>query len=249
VEHAILGIVQGLTEFLPISSSGHLVVFQYFLGLKSPGVTLEVFLHTATLIAILVFFRRDIRYFFTLKAYDWGKTPLIILIFFATLPALFIGLLFKTKIESLFEGVHYVRLFFIANCFILFSTFFSKGEKQAISIKDAIFIGIGQALALLPGISRSGTTISFALILGINREKAFKFSFLLSIPAVIGATILEGAGGGIEFGYGYIVGFVTALFSGIIALMILKKIVIGGKIYLFGLYTLIIGVLLFLLSC
>ena len=250
MKHAILGFVQGITEFLPISSSGHLVISQHFFGIKSPGVTLEVFLHLATLFAILFFFKRDIRHFFTFKGNEWGKNPLIILVVIASLPIVIVGVLFKDKIESMFESIDYVKFFFLINGFILFTTLFSKGKREDLSLSDALLVGLGQAVALLPGISRSGTTITVALILGINKERAFKFSFLLSIPAILGASLLEVIeSGSFTIGCGEILGFLTAFFFGLLALLILRRTVITGKLYLFGLYTLILGGVIFILRC
>jgi len=249
MKNAFLGLVQGVTEFLPISSSGHLVVSQYFFGIKSPGVTLEVFLHLATLFAVILFFRRDILSLFNFKADEWGDIPLILLIFIASLPAFLFGVLLKGEIESFFETIEYVKYFFLLNGIILFTTFFSKEKRDSISVREAILIGFGQAFALLPGISRSGTTITIALLVGIKREKAFRFSFLLSIPAILGASLFEGIkGNSLTIGGGEIFGFLTALASGLIALWVLRKIVIRGKFYLFGLYTVLIGCILFILK-
>ncbi|RKZ23107.1 UDP-diphosphatase [bacterium] len=219
----LLGVLQGLTEFLPVSSSGHLVFFKHLLGLGEQDVTLEVMLHLATLLAILVFFWKRI------PSYLKGKK--IMLIILGSVPAGIVGVFFKDKIEALFTHQLLPLTFFTTAVFLLLSDR-RRGERE-IGIKEALFIGIAQAFAILPGISRSGFTIGTALLLGVNRDEAFEFSFFLSIPAVLGAGILEAKEIRGEF---LPLPFLCAFLSGIFALWILRRAVLRRRLLFFSLY-------------
>jgi len=247
LKYIILGAIQGLTEFLPISSSGHLVVFEHFLNVHFPGITFEVFLHVATLAAVIIYLWRDVIDIFNFKKYSFWEQP-ILLIIIGTIPAGIIGLLFNNQVEKFFQNVTWVRYLFILNSAILFSSMLAHGNRDKISIWDALIIGIGQSFAILPGISRSGTTITVALLLGISPGKAFSFSFLLSIAAISGAAVLKLKDiGHVAFSYGYITGFISALIFGLFSIYILKKIVLVRKLHYFAYYTLALGILLFVL--
>jgi len=238
----IVGIVQGLTEFLPVSSSGHLVVAQNLLGVNRPGIGFEVLLHVATLTAIFVYFWRDILKLFRRERII--KHPFFYL-FIASIPAGVVGVLFNEKIEGLFETVQYVKYFFLVNSLILFTLFITKRKKEkTINLKIAFLIGIAQALAIIPGISRSGSTITMALLLGVNEREAFSFSFLLSIPAILGAAFLKAGEVEALNISGYILPFFAALLSGLFALFVLKRITINNKIQYFGFYTLCLALFL-----
>ncbi len=219
----LLGVLQGLTEFLPVSSSGHLVFFKHLFGLGEQDVTLEVMLHLATLLAILVFFWKRI------PSYLKGKK--IMLIILGSVPAGIVGVFFKDKIEALFTHQLLPLTFFTTAVFLLLSD--RKGGEREIGIKEALFIGIAQAFAILPGISRSGFTIGTALLLGVNRDEAFEFSFFLSIPAVLGAGILEAKEIRGEF---LPLPFLCAFLSGIFALWILRRAVLRRRLLFFSLY-------------
>ncbi len=246
MKYFFLGLVQGLTEFLPISSSGHLVVFENILKVHFPGITFEVFLHVATLTAVIIYLWRDILEIFQFKKYSLSEQP-ILLIIVGTIPAGIVGLLAGDTIEGLFESVKWVRVFFIINSVILLSTRWTLGEREKITIRDAILIGIAQSFAILPGISRSGATITAALLLGIKPSKAFSFSFLLSIAAISGAAILKIKDlSGVALSSGYLVGFLSALISGLLAIVILKRVVLVRKLHYFAYYTFFLGLLLFI---
>jgi undecaprenyl-diphosphatase len=240
---SFLGILQGITEFLPISSSGHLVVAQKLLGFESPGVYLELLLHLATLLAILVFFFKDILRLFQFKG------PLrehwLFLIAIGTVPIAIVGFLFQERIELAFESATSTSIFLCVNGLILLSTFLRKGGRTRIEPWQAVLIGCAQALALLPGISRSGSTIACALLLGIEGRTAFKFSFLLSLPAILGAGLLKfsDAGGG-EFAAGLVFPMILAFFFGLLALLLLRRVVLTRKFGCFGIYTLLLGAFL-----
>jgi undecaprenyl-diphosphatase len=240
---AILGILQGLTEFLPISSSGHLVIGQRLLGFESPGIYLEIALHLATFLTVVVFFHRDVRRLFLWKRPV--KNHWLFLIALGTVPAAAAGLIFGDSIERLFESWRSVSVLLCVNGLILFATFLRRGGRSVIEPRDAILIGCAQALAILPGISRSGSTIACALLLGIEGRTAFKFSFLLSLPAILGAGLLkivEAKGEGFAMDLG--VPMLLAFLFGLVALVILRRVVITRKFGYFGIYTLALGVLL-----
>ncbi len=264
LDGAILGIVQGLTEFLPISSSGHLVLAKAFLGLKTPGVVMEAVLHLGTLLAVLLFYRADLSLaiFGFLGAHrrwlsgrgSWSQVwndegaRLGYLIIVGTVPAVIIGLTFKDLIESLFESVLQTGVELIFNSFILFWAASLKSGDKGISrtgIADALAIGAGQALAILPAISRSGSTVAAALWRGLDRVAAVRFSFLLSIPAIAGSMILQldeiiGADGG-QLGAPLLVGALTSAVSGYLAIAIFIRMVATGKLSPFAWYSLIVG--------
>ena len=244
MKYIILGAIQGLTEFLPISSSGHLVVFEHFLNVHLPGITFEVFLHLATLTAVVIYLWKDVIDIFHFKKYSFWEQPLVLIVI-GTIPAGIVGMLFNDQIESLFETIKWVRYFFILNSAILLISRWSKGGREKITPLDAFLIGIGQSLAILPGISRSGTTITVALLLGIAPRKAFSFSFLLSLAAISGAALLQLKD--IEhfaLTPGYLTGFISALIFGLIAIIVLKRVVLVRKLHYFGYYTLALGIIL-----
>lgn len=245
----ILGIIQGLTEFFPISSSAHLVIFQHLFKIKKDAVLLDAILHAGTLMAVIFVFWKDIIKMikeipFIFKRNGWEREGLRLfyLIFAGTIPAVIMGLLFRKEVESAFFSPKLVGALLLFTSIILFLTKFTK-EKNKVSIYHAFIIGVFQGLALLPGISRSGATIASALALGWGREFAFKFSFLLSIPAIAGANILELYSSEISpINLSLLTsGFIASFISGFIALKILSPVVRKGKFYLFSIYCLIAG--------
>ena len=206
----MLGVVQGLTEFLPVSSSGHLVIFQYLFNLKEPEVLFNVGVHTGTLVAVIVFFRKDLHRIFA-SVYRFLNDVLnkkasfadgtqdidikmALLIIVGTIPTGILGLAFHKIVDRIFSSVVLVGVMLIVTGSLLTVTLWRKNNGKDIkrfSIKDALTIGLMQGISILPGISRSGSTIAVGLFLGLERETSARFSFLLSIPAIIGATILE----------------------------------------------------------
>jgi undecaprenyl-diphosphatase len=241
----LLGIVQGLTEFLPVSSSGHLVILKYWLNFQCEGVIMEVTLHFATLLAIIIFFRRRILNYATKE-----KIPLIIV---GTIPIVLIGVLFKDEIELLFNNYLLVVITLSITGFMLFLSRKSKESKDELDLKTALIIGIAQAIAITPGISRSGFTVATALLLGVKRKKAFEFSFILAIPALLGAFIInipDIYGANIEVA-SLISGGVAAFLSGLVALWIFYKVIIKKDLYLFSYYLWVasgVSLILFLFS-
>lgn len=252
----ILGIIQGLTEFFPISSSAHLVIFQHFFNIKKEAPLLDAILHAGTLMAtIFVFWNeiikmiKDVPFIIRRKGTEKEGVRLIYLILIGTVPSVIIGLLFQEGIESSFSSPKQAGVFLLFTSLMIFLTKFTR-VKNRIRGYHALIIGIFQSLALLPGISRSGATIASALALGWEREFAFKFSFLLSIPAIAGANILELSNAQISNlnSTALITGFFISFISGFIALKILSPLVRRGKFYLFSIYCLIagLGIILFL---
>ena len=190
-EAALLGFIQGITEFLPISSSGHLVIGSYFLGIFNDNILFEVFVHLGTLVAILYFYRFDIQDLLNgLKHKNKSSLEYVILLIVATLPAVLIGLLFNNSIKNLYN-IYWVSIFLFITGIMLLISKFSKQKSMKFSYFQAFIIGLFQALAILPGVSRSGMTIGIALLLGVNKNEASKFSFFMAIPIIIGAVLLE----------------------------------------------------------
>ncbi len=240
----ILGALQGLTEFLPVSSSGHLVLGQYLLSVKSPGNTLEILFHLGTLGSVIFVFSPDIiNILLTIKKKSTQK--LLICIFVATIPAVIIGFTLRNKIEALFESVNSVGFALLFTGLVLILSSFFKNKNSRYSLFSSIVIGFAQALAIIPGISRSGMTITISLLFGFSPKESAKFSFLLSIPVIAGAGVL-----GIQdiqssemFSTDIIiVAILSSFFIGIIALKILLTLLELGKFYIFGIYCICLGV-------
>jgi len=245
IEIVLLGIIQGLTEFLPVSSSGHLVLGQYLLGIKSPGNTLEILFHLGTLGSVIFVFFNEIKNI--LLTIDKKPTQkLLAFISIATLPAVVVGFLFRHEINRLFENINSVGYAFCITGLILIFSSLSKNKKVKFSISSSIIIGLSQAVAIIPGISRSGITITASLLMGIPPEKSAKFSFLLSIPIICGAGLL----GVIDIKNGdtftvpiIFVAILSSFLIGIVALKILLMLLEKGKFYYFGIYCICIGII------
>jgi len=241
----ILGIVQGITEWLPISSSGHLVIFQELFGMNVP-VFFDIMLHFATLLVILLVFWKDIwRVIYSWLT--WRKDEYWKLGWFVILGSVFtagLGLLFKDYILTFFSNLKIVGIALICTGLFLYLTKFVDGYKK-LKWYDSILIGVMQGIALVPGVSRSGSTIGTGLLLGIDREKVAKFSFILVIPAIIGATILEYDS---SFVVGnllvVLVGMLVSIVVGYISLRLLMKVILKNKFWLFSFYCIILGIFL-----
>ena len=244
LEIIILGIIQGITEFLPISSSGHLVIAQIILGVKSPGNTLEVLFHFGTLMSVVYVFFEDIKKIF-LTMNEKNNQLYIFYIIIATLPAIFAGLLLKDYFLIIFDNVYLVGLALCSTGLLLILSKRFKNNQKAIAFSSSILVGIAQAIAIIPGISRSGSTISICMYLGIPPKEAARFSFLLSIPVILGASILSFLEIESNLTFNYLtltVAVITSFVTGVLALKILLKILETGRFYFFGFYCLIAGV-------
>jgi len=270
IKFVILGIVQGLTEFLPVSSSAHLVIVQHIFGIEKNVVFLDVVLHIGTLCSLLVFFRNDIfrlvtSFFVAIIdivfhrriSYIWKYDTnfrLCIYILIGSAITGYIGLSAKDFFESLFYSTTTVIVALFLTGVILFSTknlHFGQRELKNLTIRDSIIYGISQVAAIIPGISRSGLTISVLLFRNVDRESAFKFSFLASIPVIAGAFIVKLRDVNVEGGmpvFSLLLGFLFSFFSGLIGLFILRSIVKHRGFYKFSIYCFCLATLLFLLK-
>ena len=239
----VLGIVQGLTEFIPVSSSAHLVLISRFLGWNPPPIIFDIVLHLGTLTAILIYFWRDILQLLTSNRWY------IFLIIVACIPTAIMGFLFKNFFESLFENPLGVSVLLLVTGSLLW---FSSTKRNAecgtrITVFDALWIGFAQGCAIAPGISRSGATISTGLFRRVDGETAVRFSFLLSIPAILGAFIFkikdfhcgQESGGATT----YWLGGIAAAISGYLAIKIVFKSIKTGKFRYFAIYCWILGIL------
>jgi len=256
IQTIILGLIQGWTEWLPISSTGHLRVAERLFGLGTP-ILFDVLLHVGTLIVTLLFFHEDIKKILVaLGKWDFktenGK--LIPLIIVGTIPTALIGLIFGNAIEALFKNLLPIAGAFVICGVALYSSKIGNERKESIGYLEALAIGTAQGIAIIPGISRSGLTIAVALLLGTKREKAFKFSFLLSVPAIIGAlslTFYEQHEALVLAGVGWteiIVGVAVSMVVGYFALNLLRKIITHKKFYFFAFYCWLLSIVLVALS-
>lgn len=252
----ILGLIQGLTEFLPVSSSGHLVLFASLLQFKDSGIAFEVFVHFGTLTSVLIAFRKEIIKMISAPFDVWIKKSdnpetkeflnwdLYIIV--ATIPAVIVGLFFKDAIEQAFTSVLLVFFMLILTGLFMFTTQFLKFKNKPFRYGNTFIVGIAQAFAILPGISRSGSTIFTGMALGMDREKVAKFSFIMSIPAILGAVVLKSrdmleAPPGMSELWNIGAGTITAAVTGYLAIVWLMKIIKRGKLQWFGYYCLVLG--------
>ncbi len=254
IKAMLLGLIQGLSEFLPISSSGHLVIFSDLLGFQEEGVAFEVFVHFGTLLSVLLAFRKELRemvlapFKFIANRDTYQRSLLFydLYIIGATIPAAFIGLVFKDQIEALFSSSLMVFVFLFVTGVIMWLAPFFRNRKTPFNFSRTFLIGIAQAAAILPGISRSGSTIFTGIAMGMDRERVAKFSFLLSIPAIFGAVVLKvndllAMPPDSEATINLIAGTVMAFISGYIAIILLLDVVKKGKLQWFGYYCMIVA--------
>jgi undecaprenyl-diphosphatase len=261
----VLGIVQGLTELFPVSSSAHLVILQSFLpDFHQPGVAFDAVLHLGTLVAVFFYFRIDLWNIFK-ALIPWqsrvisaaadlsASRKLFLFLIIGTIPAAFFGLLFQKDIHKIFESAQAAAFFLIITGFLLFFSDRVKdayrGEKD-MNIADSILIGLAQSVALLPGISRSGATITAGIFRKLNRTTAARFSFLLSLPAICGAVILEWPyirQIPSEEIWLYFIGFICAMSAGLLSLKLFFLVIREPRLkffayycWLFGLFTLLV---------
>lgn len=246
-ESIILGIIQGLTEFLPISSSGHLVLSQHFLGINLDGILLEVVLHLGTLFAILIYYKDELKKMILQSIQgNIDKQKYFLYIIIASIPIGYIGFFHGDFIEVFFIPSIVILALFI-NGLILASTFFlSNHSTKNLTFKIAFLIGISQVFALVPGISRSGITISIALVLGLKHIEAAKFSFFLAIPGLFGAGIIQIMNieniNNIPF-TNLILGFIFSLLVGYFIIDWLLKVISKGKFYYFSFYCIFLSII------
>ncbi|MDB4297699.1 undecaprenyl-diphosphate phosphatase [Flavobacteriaceae bacterium] len=253
LEAIILGVIQGLTEFLPVSSSGHLEIAKFILGdtsVPEESLTFTVILHFATALSTLVIFRKEVieifkgLFQFQLNEQFWFSLKIVI----SMIPAVFIGLLFEDELESFFGGkILLVGTMLLVTALLLLLADKAKTTDKGVSVPNAIIIGLAQAIAMLPGISRSGATISTSVILGVDRTKAAKFSFLMVVPLIVGKIAKDLLGGDISFQSHEIVpmgiGFIAAFLAGLLACQWMIALVKKSKLAYFSIYCAVVGLI------
>ncbi len=258
IKAIILGLIQGLTEFLPVSSSGHLVLFSNFMQFEQSGIAFDVFVHIGTLFSVLIAFRKELTQMIIAPFVIWLQKKedkelkeflswdLYVVV--ATIPAVIIGLFFKDAIEHAFTSILLVYSMLMVTGLLMFLTRFLKERNTPLGYTNSFIIGIAQAFAILPGISRSGSTIFTGLAFGIDRVKAAKFSFIMSIPAILGAAVLQlkdlaAAPPTFHESMIYLVGGIMSALTGYLAIVWLIKIVRRGKLEWFGYYCFTVGLI------
>lgn len=253
IDAIILGIVQGLTEFLPVSSSGHLELGSAILGndkLPEESLMFTVVLHFATALATLVVFRKDIVVLIEgLLKFKWNEeTQFTVKIIISMIPAVIVGLFFEEQLEQFFGGkVVFVGFMLLVTAILLFLADKAKNTENDMTFGKAALVGLAQMVAMLPGISRSGATISSSVLLGIDKNKAARFSFLMVVPLILGKIakdIMDGALTYNEASFGYLsAGFIAAFISGFFACTWMISLVRKSKLIYFAIYCSIVGLI------
>jgi len=261
LKYLYLALLQGLTEFLPVSSSGHLVFYQKVFGFNEPLLCFDIILHLATALSVIVFLKNDLKNiitetFFSLKQVINGKKVidvwqensnlrLGVLVGIAIVPAIIFGLLFNNIIESMFGSLKLVGITFLVTGTILFLTKYTNQKTRSdLNLKDALSIGLVQAMAIIPGISRSGSTIACGMFRGLNKNLAARFSFILAVPTILAAGVykLKHGIGEINISISIIfVAFFIAFLSGYISLIFLSKMIAKAKFHYFAYYCWMMG--------
>lgn len=253
----VLGIVQGLSEFLPVSSSGHLAIGREILGIQASGdLSFEIIVHAATVLATLVVFWKPIagllRGLFKFRLND--ETDYVLKILVSMIPILIVGLLFKDFVEEMFSSLAVVGVCLIVTALLLCASDFAEGAvarkarpaRNGISYWQAFAVGVGQAFAVLPGLSRSGTTIATGLICGVRRDVMAQFSFLMVLVPILGEAFLDLVGGGMAASSAgavpLLLGFASAFVSGLFACKVMIALVRKAKLRWFALYCAIAGI-------
>ncbi len=240
------GIIQGLTEFLPISSSGHLVVVPALLDRPAPDLATSALLHLGTLVAVIVYFRHDL---LRMAKFDRPARRMISLLIIGTVPAVVLGVLFEDRISDIISDPVLVAFMLIVTGVVLLGTTLMRiGDRRAEDVRpgDSFLIGVAQAAALVPGISRSGMTISAGLARGLSRTEAARFAFLLGIPVIAGAGFLEGLdvmSSGSSISAEVLVGMLAAALSGYAAISVLLRLLNRFGLAPYGVYCVIVGAL------
>ena len=253
----ILGLIQGFAEWLPISSTAHLKITEHFLGFQATPL-FNVFLHIGTLGVVIFYFRHDIKIVLTALVHrdfhsEYGRfIPLIVV---ATIPTGIIGFLYDEYLADNYQTLLIIGITFLIGAALLYSSKYGKENQTQISYRQALVMGAAQGAASFPGLSRSGSTISSGLLQGVKREVVFKFSFLLSIPAIIGDLAVEAylQRGSFAQGVGVssvdlLIGLVFTVVAGYLAIVLVKKLVLTKRFYYFAAYTFALGIILITLT-
>lgn len=253
IDAIILGIVQGLTEFLPVSSSGHLELGKAILGDNSvpeESLLFTVVLHFATALSTIVIFRKDIWDIIKgILKFKWNEDlQFLTKIVLSMIPAIIVGLFFEAQLEQLFGGnILLVGCMLIVTAVLLFLADKAKSTNKKVSFKNALIIGVSQAIAMLPGISRSGATISTSVLLGNDKTKAARFSFLMVVPLIFGKIAKDILSGDLSYDSGNFtalsIGFIAAFISGLFACTWMIKLVKNSKLSYFAIYCIVVGLI------
>jgi undecaprenyl-diphosphatase len=253
IDAIILGIVQGLTEFLPVSSSGHLELGKAILGdasIPEDSLLFTVVLHFATALSTIVVFRADVLEILKgLFSFKWNEeTRFSLKIILSMFPAALVGLFFEERLEGLFgENVLLVGYMLMITALLLYLADRAKETEKKVTYLNAFIIGVSQAIAILPGISRSGATISTSVLLGIDKSKAARFSFLMVVPLILGKMAKDLFGGQIDFQSAQIAslgaGFIAAFIAGLFACTWMIQLVRQSKLQYFAIYCFLVGLI------
>ncbi|MCL2599082.1 MAG: undecaprenyl-diphosphate phosphatase [Firmicutes bacterium] len=241
----VLGLVQGLAEFLPISSSGHLILVRALFGIQGDYLLFDIALHMGTLFAVCLFFCKDL---LQICKPPFGTVGKLVL---ATIPAVLVGVLSKNFFAPLFAGPKYLWIFFLLTaCLLVLTDWIAKKHttpRLQVSTKDAICMGLVQGLAILPGVSRSGSTIAAGVAMGTERSTVAKFSFLMSIPIIVGSLVLQLAEGVTnEMDWSYIfLGALVSFGSGYLAIKAMMRVIQKAKLWYFAIYLLVLSIAVF----
>jgi undecaprenyl-diphosphatase len=257
----VIGIVQALTEFLPVSSSGHMVITKALLGIDEVGITIEVVTHFATALAVLIYLRRRVIDILgavakrvTAQRVDMTETQrndftLFLLVILGSVPAALVGLAARGQIGRFFEDVTMTSIMLIVTGVFVFVSGRLAKPGASLGVAHALIVGVGQAFAVIPGLSRSGLTVGSGLLVGVGRRQAFEFSLLLSLPAIIGASVIEAASG--RMGGKPVVilaAAVPAFIGGYIAISLLFRAVVRNRFHSFAYYLVPLGILLLIFA-
>lgn len=241
IHAVILGLIQGITEWLPISSSGHLVLAQNLLNITE-SVMFDIFLHLGSVLVILLVFYKDILNLIKgLISKEKAAIKTVTYLVIASIPIALVGYLLNAQIKQIFNNNLTVGISLLITALLLFLSKYPQKKDKHLTMKSSIAIGFAQALAILPGISRSGATISVALMSKVKREEAARFSFLLAIPAILGAAAVEMTS--IDITINLLVAVLITIISGFFTLKLLLKIIKHQKFHYFGWYCLIVGII------
>jgi undecaprenyl-diphosphatase len=253
----ILGLIQGITEFLPISSSGHLVLTERLLNVKAGDIVFEVMVHLGTLAAVIIYYRQELFEIFRSLIRPFSKQirsdtdaanlKMAWFLVLGTIPAVLFGVFFKDIVERAFASPRWTSGEFILTGVLLISTIWAREKGKVLNNWNTLFIGVAQAIAIMPAISRSGSTIAAGMFSGINKERAAEFSFLLSIPAIIGATVFQAPDFIKLLPHPtviliYLAGTIVSGVVGYLSIKILLDIIKRGKFFYFGIYCIILGI-------
>lgn len=245
-KYFIIGLIQGFTEFLPISSSGHIVLFGEIFNINCDIILLSVVAHLGTLLSVIICMRKKI---FEIAKKPFSPTTSNLVI--ATIPAVIVVILFNDLIDKLY-GLHFLIYGFLITGILLTVADLIKPKYDYVSRKSSLLMGLMQGLAILPGISRSGSTMAVGMMSGVEKKEACEFSFLMSIPIILGSAVWECAGllkGNITFNFlPLFVAFVTSFIFGILSIKLMLKIVKSNKLYTFSIYTIILSIITLIIA-